>query len=58
MNKKSNNLITKKEFVQFCGTIFKEYGATLDCVFEYFVATPEAEEEVEKVSGVLPELED
>ena len=54
LKKKQNANITKKEFASWCVNAFKDYGATVDKLFDFFVQRPEPQEEIVK-AGVLPD---
>jgi len=57
LGKKQNGTITKREFVSYAQGLMKDYGGTLDGLFEFFIAKEEPEEEVVK-AGVLPDYMD
>lgn len=55
MNKKENAVITNKEFASFVADSFKDYGSTVDALFDYFITHSEQEEE-EEVS-IIPKFD-
>ena len=55
LNKKENSAITTKEFATFVTDAFKDYGSTIDALFDYFIAKAEPEEE-EEVS-IIPKFD-
>jgi len=57
LGKKSNNSVSKREFAMWCQSTFKDYGGTVDTLFEFFVKSEEPEEEVVQ-AGVLPDYMD